>query len=127
MKAFVLLLVLCAIAVSFWYADYRRRRNTSDPVYHCRKYTDQGCPHVDGWLCDMEVCEQLQDYLDEEETKEPLYNLCMTADGGPTEVIGEQLTEQQALDQEVETEYFWSQHNPRSRIRVWKQKVNNNG
>ena len=29
---------------------------SNDPVHNCDVYTDLGCSHVDGYLCDMKTC-----------------------------------------------------------------------
>ena len=29
----------------------------NDPVYHCKTYKQDGCAHVDGFLCDGPECE----------------------------------------------------------------------
>jgi hypothetical protein len=29
----------------------------TDPVKHCKLYSDEGCAHVDGFLCDYETCD----------------------------------------------------------------------
>jgi hypothetical protein len=34
----------------------------TDPVKHCDLYKDEGCAHVDGFLCDYETCEMRLDY-----------------------------------------------------------------
>ena len=39
------------------------RRN--DPVMHCELYAKEGCTHVDGFLCDMEICDILREYKEE--------------------------------------------------------------
>lgn len=39
--------------------------NDSDPVYNCKLYTDEGCSHVDGFLCDFPKCSMLKEYLEE--------------------------------------------------------------
>ena len=33
-----------------------------DPVKHCKLYKDDGCAHVDGYLCDFETCSMRLDY-----------------------------------------------------------------
>ena len=33
-----------------------------DPVKHCDLYKDDGCAHVDGYLCDFETCSMRLDY-----------------------------------------------------------------
>ena len=38
-----------------------------DPVYHCQIYKEQGCAHVDGFLCDFPKCSMLKEYLDEKD------------------------------------------------------------
>ena len=40
-------------------------RLQKDPVRHCDVYKEQGCSHVDGFLCDMETCDILQKWKDE--------------------------------------------------------------
>lgn len=32
----------------------------NDPVYSCKIYTQEGCSHVDGYLCDMKTCNILE-------------------------------------------------------------------
>ena len=34
----------------------------NDPVYKCDLYKDQGCSHVDGFLCDYPDCEMNRKY-----------------------------------------------------------------
>ena len=29
----------------------------NDPVYNCEVYKNEGCSHVDGFLCDFEKCD----------------------------------------------------------------------
>jgi len=38
-----------------------------DPVKSCIVYTQTGCSHVDGFLCDMKQCNILRDYKLENE------------------------------------------------------------
>ena len=33
------------------------RRTMNDPVEHCDVYKEDGCAHVDGYLCDFETCD----------------------------------------------------------------------
>jgi hypothetical protein len=33
-----------------------------DPVKHCDLYKDEGCAHVDGFLCDMRTCKESLEY-----------------------------------------------------------------
>ena len=33
------------------------RQTMSDPVRHCDVYREDGCSHVDGYLCDFETCD----------------------------------------------------------------------
>lgn len=35
----------------------------TDPVRHCNVYRAEGCSHVDGFLCDMETCDILKNFL----------------------------------------------------------------
>jgi len=35
----------------------------TDPVRHCSVYRAEGCSHVDGFLCDMETCDILKNFL----------------------------------------------------------------
>ena len=37
---------------------------SKDPVKHCDLYKDDGCSHVDGFLCDYETCEMRLEYMD---------------------------------------------------------------
>ena len=37
--------------------------NMKDPVKHCDLYKDEGCSHVDGFLCDFETCSMRLDYV----------------------------------------------------------------
>jgi hypothetical protein len=34
-----------------------------DPVRHCDLYKDEGCAHVDGFLCDFETCSMRLEYI----------------------------------------------------------------
>lgn len=34
-----------------------------DPVKHCDLYKDEGCAHVDGFLCDFETCSMRLEYI----------------------------------------------------------------
>lgn len=36
--------------------------NQNDPVKHCELYKEQGCSHVDGFLCDFPSCSMRADY-----------------------------------------------------------------
>lgn len=33
-----------------------------DPIKHCSLHKDQGCSHIDGFLCDFETCSMRIDY-----------------------------------------------------------------
>lgn len=33
-----------------------------DPVKHCNLYKQEGCSHVDGFLCDFDTCSMRIDY-----------------------------------------------------------------
>ena len=33
-----------------------------DPVKHCDVYCEEGCSHVDGFLCNMEDCDILEKF-----------------------------------------------------------------
>ena len=35
---------------------------SKDPVTHCKLYREEGCAHVDGYLCDYETCEMRLEY-----------------------------------------------------------------
>jgi hypothetical protein len=37
---------------------------SKDPVKHCELYKDDGCSHVDGFLCDYETCEMRLEYME---------------------------------------------------------------
>jgi len=37
-----------------------------DPVVGCKLYKDDGCAHVDGYLCDFPDCQMLKEYLESE-------------------------------------------------------------
>lgn len=34
-----------------------------DPVKHCDLYKDEGCAHVDGFLCDFDTCPMRLEYI----------------------------------------------------------------
>lgn len=34
----------------------------TDPVRSCKLYKEQGCSHVDGYLCDFPTCSMLKKY-----------------------------------------------------------------
>jgi hypothetical protein len=34
----------------------------SDPLYQCKVYRQQGCAHIDGYLCDYPKCDILQEH-----------------------------------------------------------------
>lgn len=38
--------------------DYR----VNDPVYNCSVYKEEGCSHVDGFLCDIKTCSSIKEY-----------------------------------------------------------------
>ena len=44
------------------YLIHGDRKDYPDPVKECELYQDEGCSHVDGFLCDVENCSELQDY-----------------------------------------------------------------
>ena len=48
--------------------DYKKLSLT-DPVKSCNLYRNEGCSHVDGFLCNMETCSCKKRY-DEEETND---------------------------------------------------------
>lgn len=35
---------------------------SGDPVHGCELYRNEGCSHVDGYLCDFPKCSILNDY-----------------------------------------------------------------
>lgn len=35
-----------------------------DPVRKCLLYRNEGCSHVDGYLCDFHTCKMRKDYID---------------------------------------------------------------
>lgn len=37
----------------------------NDPVRKCRLYKEQGCCHVDGFLCDFPDCSMNKEYINE--------------------------------------------------------------
>jgi len=37
-----------------------------DPVYYCDVYKKKGCSHVDGFLCNMDTCNILEQYNNEQ-------------------------------------------------------------
>jgi len=37
---------------------------SEDPVKHCDLYKNEGCAHVDGFLCDYETCEMRLEYME---------------------------------------------------------------
>lgn len=34
-----------------------------DPCKYCKLYKEEGCAHVDGYLCQVETCEMLKFWL----------------------------------------------------------------
>ena len=42
-----------------------------DPVKHCDLYKNEGCTHVDGFLCDYDTCTMRLDYIKRYSTGEP--------------------------------------------------------
>lgn len=43
--------------------------SSNDPVKNCDVYKNEGCAHVDGFLCNMQTCNILRDYKKSAETK----------------------------------------------------------
>ncbi len=37
--------------------------NSNDPVKGCPIYKNEGCSHVDGYLCDYPNCDMMQAYM----------------------------------------------------------------
>ncbi len=42
--------------------NHVRNLKSNDPIYKCEVYTQFGCAHVDGILCDMDTCKILEDH-----------------------------------------------------------------
>ena len=42
--------------------NWFKSQKENDPVYKCLVYKRHGCPHIDGYLCDMKTCNILEDY-----------------------------------------------------------------
>lgn len=40
--------------------------SATDPVKHCPVYKNEGCSHVDGYLCDYPSCSIVKEYMKEE-------------------------------------------------------------
>lgn len=40
------------------YKEYRKY----DPVKNCKVYKEEGCSHIDGYLCDMRNCDILKGF-----------------------------------------------------------------
>lgn len=36
--------------------------SSDDPVKHCELYRDEGCAHIDGFLCNLDTCEMRREY-----------------------------------------------------------------
>ena len=36
---------------------------SKDPLKYCKLYKEKGCCHIDGFLCNVETCGLLKDYL----------------------------------------------------------------
>jgi hypothetical protein len=49
---------LLGLLEKFW----RATNFEIDPLDYCDVYREQGCSHVDGFLCNMEHCEILAEY-----------------------------------------------------------------
>ena len=41
----------------------------NDPLYHCELYKQIGCVHLDGMMCDLNNCYDLEDYKAEKLAK----------------------------------------------------------
>lgn len=42
---------------------------TKDPLKYCEIYKEQGCSHVDGYLCKVETCEERIEFVKLKENK----------------------------------------------------------
>ena len=42
---------------------------SKDPLKHCEIYKDKTCCHVDGFLCNVDTCQELKDYRKDMEKK----------------------------------------------------------
>ena len=49
--------------MSFFTWLKRLLRVDEDPVRSCDLYKEEGCPHVDGLLCDMQRCRMRKEHL----------------------------------------------------------------
>lgn len=38
------------------------RLSKDDPVKNCEVHKEEGCTHVDGYLCEMETCDILENF-----------------------------------------------------------------
>ena len=49
----------------YWNRDPKKRIKwkKSDPVFRCDVYKNEGCAHVDGYLCDFPNCSMYKDYI----------------------------------------------------------------
>jgi hypothetical protein len=57
----VALIVLMELGDSGFFDWFSR----NDPVQNCELYRDEGCSHVDGYLCDFPQCKMLRNYREE--------------------------------------------------------------
>jgi len=48
----------------FW---MKKKYQHLDPVTECDLYKNEGCSHVDGFLCDVESCSMRKEYLQDKE------------------------------------------------------------
>lgn len=39
-----------------------RAMGLKDPVHDCKVYKQEGCSHIDGFLCDMKTCSLLKEF-----------------------------------------------------------------
>lgn len=53
-------LVILIAAVLLRVYKHFKRKYFPDPAHYCDVYKEEGCAHVDGFLCAMDTCESLK-------------------------------------------------------------------
>jgi len=61
MKEALLIYVIISLLLIIILRDRRLRKK--DPVRSCELYKDEGCAHVDGYLCDFPNCDMRNSYV----------------------------------------------------------------
>lgn len=47
-----------------------KKFRANDPVYNCEVYLEEGCAHVDGYLCDIKSCTIRFDWLEKKSNED---------------------------------------------------------